>query len=408
MERIRVDLIWGEEPPQLVGELLRHGRHIHFKYAPSYLARGHSLSPIKLPFGPAVQTGDPRLFEGLHGVFNDSLPDGWGRLLLDRALAARGKNPFDLDPLDRLAHVGTLGPGALAYHPVRHASIPIEETSLDDFAQASIQILEGNSTHLVEELYRLGGSSGGARPKIQAGYCESTDHWLYGQEALPEGYGHWLLKFPSAYDLPDIAHIEYAYYLMATAAGIQMMPSRLFRGHSGKCYFGTQRFDRQGNRRLHLHAASGLLHDDFRHSQMDYGHLMDAAFLLEKDVRAYQKVLRLAAFNIFAHNQDDHSKNFAFLMDWEGTWQFAPAYDLTFSRTAHGCHSTMLAGEYQTPSVRHLLRLAEVFGVHQAPQIIDEVQAAIREWLHFAHEAGVSPASTQLIRQALEGIRARR
>ena len=144
---------------------------------------------------------------------------------------------------------------------------------------------------------------------------------------------------------------------MAVTAGIEMSECKLFKGKSGQHYFGTKRFDRINNRRIHVHTASGLMHDNFRASTMDYGHLMDYAFLLEKHVKAYEKVFRLAAFNVFAHNLDDHSKNFSFLMNNKGEWQFAPAYDLTYSYSSYGFHSTMVAGESQNPGAKHLMKL---------------------------------------------------
>lgn len=150
------------------------------------------------------------------------------------------------------------------------------------------------------------------------------------------------LKFPSSYDLPDIANIEYAYYKMALATGIKISECKLFRSTSGNSYFATKRFDRIHNNRLHLHSASGLLKDNFRFSNLDYGNIMDCAFHLENYVAAYSKVLRLAAFNIDSHNRNDHSKNIAFLMNSQGQWNLAPAFDLTFSNSSHSMYSIMV------------------------------------------------------------------
>ncbi len=198
---------------------------------------------------------------------------------------------------------------------------------LDEIANATQQTIAGTASEVLGELFRLGGSSGGARPKILVGYNPENQHLIKADKELPLGYKHWLIKFPSSFDSSDIANIEYAYYKMAIDAGIEMSPCQLFKGQSGKVYFGTKRFDRKGNNRLHLHSAAGIMHDNFRLSALDYGHLMDCAFQLEKDVKAYEKVLRLAAFNVFANNRDDHSKNFSFLMDATGSWRLAPAYD---------------------------------------------------------------------------------
>jgi serine/threonine-protein kinase HipA len=188
---------------------------------------------------------------------------------------------------------------------------------------------------------------------------------------------------------------------MATDAGIEMSECQLFKGQSGKAYFGTKRFDRQGNNRLHLQSAAGMMDDNFRLSTLDYGHLMDCAFRLERDVKAYEKVLRLAAFNVFANNRDDHSKNFSFLMDATGKWQLAPAYDLTFSYSGHGFHSTMVAGESAKPTREHLMKLATHFNIKNAATVIDEVQSVIANWKKYAALYGVKSASKKQIQKVI-------
>ena len=188
---------------------------------------------------------------------------------------------------------------------------------------------------------------------------------------------------------------------MALDAAIEMSESKLFKGQSGQAYFGTKRFDRDGNKRLHLHSAAGIMHDNFRLSNIDYGDLMDCAFRLEKDVRAYEKILRLAAFNVFAHNRDDHSKNFAFLMDANGTWKVAPAYDLTFSSSGHGMHSTTVARESKNPTKKHLMELGDYFKIKNVSKIIDEVQAVIFNWKMYADQCEVSTESKNRIEKII-------
>jgi serine/threonine-protein kinase HipA len=184
---------------------------------------------------------------------------------------------------------------------------------------------------------------------------------------------------------------------MALEAGMEMMPCKLFEGKSGRFYFGTKRFDRISNKRVHLHSAAGLLHDDFRMSTLDYGHLMDASFRLEKNVSAYDTILRLAAFNLYANNRDDHSKNFSFLMNDSGKWKFAPVYDLTFSTSSFGSHSTSFAGEYKNPTDKHLLELAKVFGIKNPKPIIEQVKYAVSKWEQIAKLYDVSSESLKLI-----------
>lgn len=397
IERVKVKFHIGEKRLD-VGDLIQDGKEIHFKYHQSFINANLNISPIKLKFNTDIQTGNQALFDGLFGVFNDSLPDGWGRLLLDRKLSGKGINPFDINPIERLSYIGDTGMGALVYEPSVHQVNELSESAnLDVLATESMQILEGSSTELIEELYQLGGSSGGARPKINVGYNQETEQLIFGRQVLPDGFEHWIIKFPAQADRFDIAQIEYAYALMAKESGIEMSEFKLFEGKSGKNYFGTKRFDRIGNKRIHMHSASGIMHDDFRFSQLDYGHIMDCAFKLEHHVKAYDSVLRLAAFNVFSHNRDDHSKNFSFLMDENGNWKFAPAYDLTFSASSHGQHSTLIAGEAASPGKKNLLELVTIFDVKNGTEIINCVRSTINEWPKFADMAGVSNDSKNLI-----------
>lgn len=401
VKRIVVSLQFDAEEIE-VGELVSDDKLIYFKYYQEFLKRGLEISPIKLKLNTDINRANELPFEGLFGVFADSLPDGWGKLLLDRALAARGVSIADLSPLDRLAYIGSQGMGALIYRPaiaIDHADqFKIE---LDEIAKATRQIIAGTATDVLDELFKLGGSSGGARPKILVGYNPSTQQLIGAEKELPPPYEHWLIKFPASADSKDIANIEYAYYKMAIDAGIEMSECRLFESKSGNTYFGTKRFDRQGNKRLHLHSAAGMMHDNFRLSTLDYGHLMDCAFQLERDVQTYEKVLRLAAFNVFAHNRDDHSKNFSFLMDASGKWRLAPAYDLTFSYSGHGMHSTMVAGESAKPTQVHLMKLATYFNVKNASTIIEEVQQVVSNWKKYAVSSGVSSTSKNSIQRVI-------
>lgn len=385
-----------------VGELVRDDKWIYFKYYPEFLKKGLEISPFKLKLNTDIHRANELPFEGLFGVFADSLPDGWGKLLLDRALAARGISIAQLSPLDRLAYIGSQGMGALIYRPeiaIDHKEL--FEIELDEIAKATKQIIAGTATDVLDEIFRLGGSSGGARPKILVGYNPTTQHLMGAEKELPPLYEHWLIKFPASSDSKDIANIEYAYYKMAIDAGIEMSSCQLFEGKSGNAYFGTKRFDRQNNCRLHLHSAAGMMHDNFRVSALDYGHLMDCAFKLERDVKAYEKVLRLAAFNVFTHNRDDHSKNFSFLMDETGKWRLAPAYDLTFSYSGHGMHSTMVAGESAKPTRTSLMKLANHFKVKNANSIIEEVHNVVNNWKKYAASYGVKMDSKNRIQKVI-------
>ena len=389
----------------VVGEMVRDNRTIYFRYNSDFLKLGLNISPIKLPFNNEINSTDTEPFEGLFGVFNDSLPDGWGRLLLDRTLTSKGVDMQSLTPLERLAYVGDKGMGALCYKPQFDEDIAIpSEIELDMIAQEMNHILKGSDSDIIDELFTLGGSSGGARPKIFVGYNKQTNEIIHGYHQLADSFEDWLIKFPSSSDPKEIANIEYAYHKMALNAGLEMSECKLFTGRSGQSYFGTKRFDRVQGKRIHMHTASGLMHDNFRMSTMDYGHLMDCAFQLEKHVEAYEKVLRLAAFNVFAHNRDDHSKNFSFLMNAKGSWSFAPVYDLTFSNSAYGFHSTMVAGESKNPGRKHLLKLAKHFGIKKPELILGEVQEAICQWSSIAKEYGVSQSTIKRIEKVMNEV----
>ena len=385
-----------------LGELISEERKIYFKYYTSFIKSGFEISPFKLKLSEKIYVADAIPFEGLFGVFADSLPDGWGRLLLDRTLLSKGILIQDVLPLQRLSFVGATGMGALIYRPemnlFSNKNIQLE---LDSIAKEMNIVLEGTSSEMLEELYHLGGSSGGARPKILVGYNAEKDKLIHGVDKLPKEYEHWLIKFQSSIDRKDNANIEFAYYKMALDAGIEMSESKLFYSKSGKAYFGTKRFDRFGEKRVHMHSAAGLMHDNFRLSNLDYGNLMDCAFKLENHVDAYEKILRIATFNVLANNRDDHSKNFSFLMDEKGQWKLAPAYDLTFSNSSHGFHSTMIMGESHNPKKIHLLKLANYFKIKRANEIIQEVEEVVSNWKRYSKEAAVEKGSSSLINKKI-------
>ncbi|MCK4922162.1 MAG: type II toxin-antitoxin system HipA family toxin [Bacteroidales bacterium] len=403
VEKLLVSLDFGNNKIE-VGELAISKSNIYFKYYPDFINLGIEISPFKMPLSTSILSAESEPFDSLFGVFNDSLPDGWGRLLLDRKLNSETINISTITPLDRLAYVGLNGMGALCYQPEIKSENENLVLELDNIANEMKRVLDGFDTDILDKLYQLGGSSGGARPKIFIGFNPKTQHIIQGTDRMPKGYEHWIIKFPSSTDSSDIANIEYAYYKMALDAGIEMNTCKLFIGKSGRMYFGTKRFDRIGNDRLHMHSASGLMHDNFRLSTMDYGHLMDCAFRLENHIYAYDKIFRLASFNVFAHNRDDHSKNFSFLMNNNGVWIFAPAYDLTFSYSSHGHHSTMISGESKTPGTNHLIELAEYFGMSKAANIIEQVKAIVSKWKEYAADDGVSKISSNRIESVLQTV----
>lgn len=382
-----------------VGRLAIRERKIYFEYDRTFIERGFELSPIHLSLKPGVSSFEYSLFEGLPGVFNDSLPDGWGRLLFDRFARSQGVTPSELTPLDRLAYVGQFGMGALVYEPDYSDQHGQADISLDTVAAQAQGVLDDSSDEVLAELIALNGSSAGARPKALIGVDASCNHIIHGAHELSDGYTPWIVKFPNTQDGLDAGAIEYVYALMAKEAGITMPETHLFPAKNGPGYFAIKRFDRDDNKRYHMHTACGLLHSDFRTPSLDYEDLVALTGMLTRDVREVEKMYRLAVFNVLAHNRDDHSKNFSYLMNEDGYWSLSPAYDLTFSSGPRGEQSTMVMGEGRSPGMEHLLKLAEEATIKKkrAVEIIEATKASLSKWPEQAKDHGVSEANIRLI-----------
>ena len=381
---------------QKVGTLAIKNKKIYFEYDKEFLKTGIELSPYKLPLKAGLFRCDDTTFEGIWGVFADSLPDGWGRLLMGRHLMRLEINPHSLSPLDRLAYVGSHAMGALSYEPEREIQNAFETIVLDDLAKSSAEILEGSSESLLDELLSLNGSSAGARPKVLVQISDDQKQIIHGRQKLKEGFSHWMVKFASSVDSREIGVIEYAYSLMAKEAGLDMPRTALLEGKRGR-YFACERFDRVGDRQVHMHSVAGLTHSDFRFPTLDYDDLLSLTLHLTKNMREVEKIFRLACFNLFTHNRDDHAKNFSFIMDEKGVWSFSPVYDVTFSNGPGGEHSTMYLGEGKNPTSEQLFNLAQKLGLKNGKKIINEVVEAMSRWSEFAMVAGVSKKRSSII-----------
>ena len=396
--QIQVGLDFGRDAEPL-GKFALRDRKIYFEYDVDFITRNLNVSPFRLPLKSGVQRFDNRLFEGLPGLFDDSLPDGWGRLLFDRTLRAQGLLPEQLSPLDRLAHVGNTGMGALTYKPDFSETTVENDIDLDWLAAQSAEVLEGDAGDALTELLALNGSSAGARPKALIGFNRKEKRIIYGARATPEAFEPWIVKFANTLDGVDAGAIEFVYADMARRAGILMPQTHLFKAKQGAGYFATKRFDRLGGERLHMHTVCGLLHSDFRTPSLDYQDLIELTTVLTRDVREVEKMFRLAAFNVLAHNRDDHSKNFSFLMDEAGDWRLSPAYDLTFSSGPGGEQSTVLMGEGKAPHLQQLRSLGEVADLSKkaVAHILDQTQCALADWPILAKEYGVKKDNVRLI-----------
>ncbi len=411
MKKLTVNLQQAPGKKLTVGTLAEQDRRLYFEYDAAFLETGIELSPFRLRTQPGLIAHTDRAFGPLFGVFDDSLPDGWGLLLMDRHFRRHGLDPVQVSPLDRLAFLGTRTMGSLTYHPPVHERPEHDDTVLDLYALASNaeMFLEGDATEVLPELMRAGGSPGGARPKVLVGL--QGNRIISGENDLPEGYDHWIVKFASKADARDAGALEYAYSMMARAAGITMPPTHLFevkQHRSVRRYFGVQRFDRaKGNTRVHMHTLANLIHANFRVPSTDYADLFKVTMALTRNHADLLRLFRLMLFNIVAYNRDDHAKNFAFTLDTEtGEWSLAPAYDLTYAPGPGGEHTSTVLGEGRRPTRDHCLKLAVQFGLKpsETGPVFDEVNAAVARWPSFADKATCTTTVTKTVGKFITSV----
>lgn len=356
---------------KVVGTLgLANNYQVAFEYTDEWIETGFSISPFSLPLKKEVFLPTKEYFDGLFGVFADSLPDAWGRLLLRRLLKEKGKKEDELTVLDRLAIVGDSGMGALTYRPQQEFYEKEELADLDELAVSCQKILNTEYSEKLDELYRLGGTSGGARPKIMTKIDDED----------------WIIKFPAHVDGRDAGVMEYEYALCARKCGISMSDVKLFSSKQCRGYFGTRRFDRkQGGQRVHMLTAAALLELDFTQPSLDYHSLMKLTSLItgnnEEDM---DNMFRRMCFNVFAHNRDDHSKNFTYLYnEQENRWRLSPAYDLTYSNTYFGEHTTTVDGNGRDPGIKELMEVGKKAGLKKdwCREAAEEIRVCVNEML---------------------------
>lgn len=403
LRRLDVLLDWGTRKVP-VGTLAADARRLYFEFASTFLENSLPISPFKLPVRSGLHEDKDRLFGGLFGVFNDSLPDGWGLLLMDRHFRQQGLSLSEISPLDRLAYIGNRGMGALTYEPPTEFSEDgFPQLDLDALAAQAQQLMEGDAGEVLPTLRIAGGSPGGARPKVLVGWSESDGRLITGVNQLPEGFKYYLVKFGTREEGPEIGGVEAAYALMARAAGIDFPDSHLFETKDGGRYFGVERFDRLGQSRFHLHTLGGLLHASHRLPSLDYEGFLRATLALTRDYSQLEEAFKRMAYNVFAHNRDDHVKNFSFLMLPSGEWRLAPAYDLVYSEGINGWHTMDVDGEARKPTARHMLQVAAACDLKRAraKELLEQVREAVNAWRTFASETGVSNDRARQIAEAL-------
>lgn len=394
-----------------VGEILHHPtRGFFFEYDLDFQTCHLQISPLRLPIQPGVVKIPTILekigcFSGLPGVFADSLPDKFGNELLAKHFKERGFNPSLISPVHKLLYVGNTGMGAIEYQPMENADqktvlLPLEIRTLVDQAK---RVIRGKLDSSLSELMLIGTSAGGARAKGLIGWNRKTNEIVAGIRELPKSYEHWMIKFDGAEAKnKGWGKIEYTYSQMANLAGIKMSECHLLH-EGGRSHFMTKRFDRQNGKKVHMHSLCGMVEVDYNeHRLFDYVNFAREVLRLTSNYQDLEQVFYRAVFNLLARNQDDHLKNFAFLMNEKGLWSLAPAYDLCFS-VGGWCDDNQLTFDGklgQSVKLQDLMNIAAKLGIKSPSEIIAKVNQSLLRWKDLAKENGVSPDSILAIHKA--------
>jgi serine/threonine-protein kinase HipA len=389
-----------------------------FEFDPDFLDEGLDLAPLKMPWAQArraqARFNFPGLafetFRGLPGLLADALPDNFGNSIIDAWLARQGRTAESFSPVERLCYTGRRAMGALEFEPAVESkldeSVPVEvgelvvlaRTMLDNRAELQVN-LQADASDALLDIIRVGTSAGGGRPKAVIAVNDATGEVRSGQVEAPEGFDHWILKFDGVRDSQlgepaGYGRIEYAYHLMATACGIEMTPCRLLE-ESDRAHFMTRRFDRSaGGAKLHLQSLCAVAHFDFNSAG---AHSYEQAFQVMRELRLpypdAEQQFRRTVFNIVARNQDDHTKNIAFLMNPDGEWRLSPAFDVTYAYNPAGDwtnrHQMTLNGKRGDFTRDDLLGVGREMSIKKGADIIAEVGEAVGCWAEFAAAAGV-------------------
>lgn len=344
---------WGQR--WHLGMLADNGREVIFEYTAEALKRGHEFSKLNLPLRAEAYGGFPQHSDQLPGLISDSLPDGWGRLLMDRFFTKSGLNPNAVSPLDRLGFIGERAMGALVFVPSNQVDLTPENLNLLQLANAVQDVIADKDTAALKQLAIVGGSPHGARPKALVQYDEANR----SISTLDQAPGTpWLVKFPSEHEHKEVCAVEHLYCQLAKECGLVVPKTKLFDLNDKLAAFGIERFDRHAGMRVPVQSYAAVTHKDFRTAVADYLDVMRVTFYLTSDMTQSEAVFKRCVFNVVFNNRDDHLKNFSLRMNAKLEWEFSPAYDLTFNGGPRGYHQTGVMGEALTPGRNHLLKLA--------------------------------------------------
>lgn len=404
IEMVEVKL-WGEQ----VGVAERVDGKVYFDYFDSFRAKGLEIAPFTAPLSLQIKEGKSGdTFYNLPEFLADALPDKFGNAIIDAYYAQKGISTFSLSALDRLCYVGSRAMGALTFHPAEetgndhHHEDALELSRLVEQARHAITgDLKDSPEDTLNEILSVGISAGGARAKAVIALNNDKSEVRSGQVDAPEGFEHWLLKFDgvgkdSALGVSEhYGRIEYAYSLMAKEAGVTMAKSGLLK-ESSRAHFLTKRFDRNGNDRIHMQSLCAMASMDFNLAGAHaYEQFFSVTQQLTENYASVEQAIRRAFFNIIARNQDDHTKNIAYLMDKKGQWSLAPAYDVTYAFNPSNRwtreHQMTLAGKASEFKINDLVRAASHFlSAHDAKKIIEEITSVVADWPTYGKEAELS------------------
>ena len=395
----------------------------NFEYDPAFVRQGREVSPLMMPLRAGIFSFpalNRETFHGLPGLLADSLPDRYGNRLIDLWLARQGRAPGDFTPVERLCYMSSRGMGALEFKPALGPapgrSVPLEVAELTHLASEILRHrtdwavnLKGAKAEALTAIIRVGTSAGGNRAKAVIAWNPQTQEVRSGQVTAPAGFEPWILKFDGVNDaaLGDpkgFGRIEYAYYRMAAAAGIEMSDCRLLE-ESGRAHFMTRRFDRDSQgRKIHMQSLCAMGHYDFNAAgEHGYEQAFTVIQRLNLGHTAMREMFRRMVFNVVARNQDDHTRNIAFLMGPDGPWQLSPAFDVIWSFNPAGTwtnrHQMSINGKRDDFTRADLLTVARQFGIKDGDDILEQVVAAVVAWPRYAKEAGVGDGQQKAIAQ---------
>lgn len=392
-----------------------------FEYDPQFKLEELPIAPIKMPNKNRIYSfpefRDRETFKGMPGLLADALPDRYGKELINAWLARQGRPENSLNPVELLCFIGKRGMGALEFEPVTGKESNSYDLELSDLIETTKALLEKkeelniSTQHSMEDVMldvlKMGTSAGGARPKAVIAYNEKTGKIKSGQTLAEEGFEHWLIKFDEISDVQfgvskGYGRVEMAYYKMATDFGIDMMESRLI-VEKHRVHFMTKRFDRVGgNQKVHTQTLCALQHYDFANiTSYSYEQVFQTMRLLRLTYAEAEQMFKRMVFNVVARNCDDHTKNFAFLMDMQGKWKLAPAYDICFAYRPDSVwvsqHNLSINGKRKNFERKDIISIAEQNSIRNPEKIIDQALDLVKNWEQYAAMYQVDPTLAQQI-----------